>query len=273
MMPDPTIDEAVGYLSDHLDPVPDLAIVLGSGLGNVVDAIDRPSTAPYATIPGFADVTVAGHEGRLVCGEFAGTRVVALQGRFHLYEGHSPAAVVLPVRALARLGIGTLIVTNSAGALDPRWRAGDLMLIDDHINLMFTSPLTDAVVPGEQRFPDMSRPYDEALLELAARVALRERIPVRRGVYCAVRGPNYETPAEIRMVKSFGAHAIGMSTVPEVIAARASGMRVLGVSILSNLAAGLVPTGLSHKDVLAAGRQAAEPLARLLAGVVTEAFA
>lgn len=262
---------ASSFLADRIGQTPEVALVLGSGLGGLVEAILEPVTIPYVSIPGFPEVTVQGHGGTLIAGLFSGVRVVALQGRFHLYEGHSADAVVRPVRALARLGVSTLMVTNSAGGLDPRMRPGDLMLIDDHINLMFANPLGGSVLPGEVRFPDMSAPYDAQLLDLAERVAMRERIRVRRGVYCAVHGPSYETPAEIRMVQRLGAHAIGMSTVPEVIAARAAGVRVLGVSIISNLAAGLSPTHLSHEEVLAAGRRAAGPLTRLLSGVVAEA--
>lgn len=265
--------QAAAYLRDRLGGTPEIGIILGSGLGSVVDAILDPRVVPYDAIPGFPEVTVAGHGGRLIAGELAGVRVAALQGRFHLYEGHPAAAVVRPVRALARLGIGILIVTNSAGGLDPRMSPGDLMLIDDHINLMFANPLIGAVQPGENRFPDMSAPYDPALLALAERIALRERIPLRRGVYCAVHGPSYETPAEVRMARRLGGDAIGMSTVPEVIAARAAGVRVLGVSIISNLAAGLTGGELHHEEVLEAGRHAAAPLARLLGGVIAEARA
>lgn len=262
------IQAAADYLQDRLGDVPDVAIVLGSGLGGLVDSITEPVEIPYVAIPGFPEVTVAGHGGRLVAGRFAGAAIVAMQGRFHLYEGHSPDAVVRPVRALARYGVDTLIVTNSAGGLDPAMKPGHLMLIDDHINLMFANPLAGAVLPGETRFPDMSAPYDRDLLALAERVALEERIPIRRGVYCAMHGPSYETPAEVRMARRLGAHAVGMSTVPEVIAARAAAVRVLGVSIISNLAAGMEQAQLSHEEVLEAGRHAALPLTRLLTGVV-----
>jgi purine-nucleoside phosphorylase len=266
------VAEAAAFLADRVGATPEVALILGSGLGGLVDAIFEPVTIPYVSIPGFPEVTVAGHGGRLVAGLFSGVRVAVMQGRFHLYEGHSADAIVRPVRALARLGVPALIVTNSAGGLDPRMAPGDLMLIDDHINLMFANPLAGSVLPGETRFPDMSSPWDPELLALAERVALRERIPVRRGVYCAVHGPSYETPAEVRMVQRLGAHAIGMSTVPEVIAARAAGVRVLGVSIISNLAAGLSPSPLSHEEVLAAGQRAASPLTRLLGAVVAEGF-
>jgi purine-nucleoside phosphorylase len=262
------IQSAADCLRDRLGPVPDVAIVLGSGLGGLVESILEPVEVPYVAIPGFPEVTVAGHGGRLVAGRFAGARIVAMQGRFHLYEGHSADAVVRPIRALARYGVGTLIVTNSAGGLDRDMKPGDLMLIDDHINLMFANPLAGAVLPGETRFPDMSAPYDRDLLALAERVAAEERIPVRRGVYCAVHGPSYETPAEVRMARRLGANAVGMSTVPEVIAARAASVRVLGVSIISNLAAGMAQAQLSHDEVLEAGRRAALPLTRLLTGVI-----
>jgi purine-nucleoside phosphorylase len=263
---------AATFLGDRIGGVPAVAIVLGSGLGGLAESILDAVVVPYATIPGFPEVTVAGHGGQLIAGQLSGVHVAAMQGRFHLYEGHSADAVVRPVRALARLGVASLVVTNSAGGLDPRMQPGDLMLIDDHINLMFANPLMGPVMPGEARFPDMSSPYDRELLEVAERIALRHRIPVRRGVYCAVHGPSYETPAEIRMVQRLGADATGMSTVPEVIAARACGMRVLGVSIISNLGAGLSPGTLSHEDVLAAGRTAAIPLTLLLSAVIADAF-
>jgi purine-nucleoside phosphorylase len=173
---------ASAFLGDRMGGAPEVALILGSGLGSLAEAIIEPVSIPYAAIPDFPEATVAGHGGRLVAGLFSGVRVAVMQGRFHLYEGHSADAVVRPVRALARLGVSSLIVTNSAGGLDPRMQPGDLMLIDDHINMMFANPLGGAVLPGEKRFPDMSSPYDPELLALAERVALRERIPVRRGV-------------------------------------------------------------------------------------------
>jgi purine-nucleoside phosphorylase len=264
---------AAEFIAARIGDVPRAVLVLGSGLGGLADAIREPVILPYDSIPSFPAVTVAGHGGRLLAGEFSGVRVAVLQGRFHLYEGHSADDVVRPVRALAHIGARTLFVTNSAGAADNRLSPGDLMLIDDHINLMFANPLAGQVLPGETRFPDMSAPYDRELLELAERVALRERIAVRRGVYCAVAGPSYETPAEVKMMRGLGADVIGMSTVPEVIAARAAGVRILGVSIVSNFAAGLSPAGLSHDEVLEEGLRAAAPLTKLLGGVVAEAFA
>jgi len=204
----------------------------------------------------------------LSVGRLAGVRAAVLQGRFHLYEGHDAATVALPVRALARAGVSRLLVTNSAGGINRTFRAGDLMLIDDHINLMPANPLTGRVEPGEERFPDMSSPYDRDWLALAEEAALEEGIRVVRGVYCGLLGPSYETPAEVRMLQRIGADAVGMSTVPEVVVARARGMRVLGMSIIANPAAGLAPGELRHEDVLAASEKAAAGLSQLLARIL-----
>lgn len=262
------VERAAGQLRSVTGPAPDLAIVLGSGLGSLADEIEEPVTLPYDAIPGFPNVTVAGHAGTLRVGQLSGVRVAALAGRFHLYEGHDAGTVALPVRALARTGVPGLVVTNSAGGINRTFRAGDLMLIDDHINLMPSNPLIGKVLPGEERFPDMSAPYDPEWLRLAADAALAEGIRAVRGVYCGLLGPSYETAAEVRMLHRMGADAVGMSTVLEVIAARAAGMRVLGISIITNPAAGLAPGALVHEDVLAAGERAAVDLSRLLRRIV-----
>jgi len=258
------VQRAAAYLSERLGVTPAVTIVLGSGLGGLVDAIEDPVRVDYGEIPDFPAVTVAGHGGRLVAGRFAGLTIMAMQGRFHLYEGHSPDAVARPVRVSARMGVPDLIVTNSAGGINRQFSPGDLMLIDDHINLMGSNPLVGGVQPGELRFPDMSAPYDRALLDLAEKSALAEGIRVHRGVYCALHGPSYETPAEVRMLQRLGADAVGMSTVPEVLAARAAGVRVLGISIISNAAAGLSAGHLDHAEVLEAGREAGGRLTRLI---------
>lgn len=246
---------------------PSVAIVLGSGLGGLAERVERAARVPYRDIPGFPEAGVAGHSGELVLGELEGVRVLLQSGRFHLYEGHDPETVVLPVRVFHQLGIRTLVVTNAAGALRSTFRPPALMLIADHVNLMFRSFLAGPVVPGEQRFPDMCRPYDPELRRVARDVALAQGVTLEEGVYVGVLGPSYETPAEIRMMQRLG-DAIGMSTVPEVVVARAGGMRVLGISTITNLAAGISPTPLSHEEVLEAGRAVAADLERLVQGIL-----
>ena len=243
-------------------------IVLGSGLGALGDQIEDAVRIPFAEIPGFAASAVEGHKGMFVAGKLEGVEVVALQGRFHLYEGHSADAAALPIRAMAALGANTLVVSNAAGALNPAFPPGMLMIIDDHINMMWRNPLFGPVLEGETRFPDMSRPYDPELQALAERIALENGIPVTRGVYLAVLGPSYETPAEIRMFRKFGGDAVGMSTIPEVIAARALGVRVLGVSLITNPAAGSTGTPLSHNEVIEAGKEASGRFITLIRGVI-----
>jgi purine-nucleoside phosphorylase len=259
------IDEAVAFLKGRIPTEPAIGLILGSGLGEVASAVGRPVTVPYTAIPGFPPSGVAGHAGQVIAGDFAGVSAIVMQGRLHLYEGHSPDGVALPVRLLIWLGIRALVVTNAAGGINRRFRAGDLMLIDDHINLMGANPLTGPVRGAEQRFPDMSRPYDPALMAVFERVALERGIRLRRGVYCALLGPSYETPAEIRMLERLGADAVGMSTVPEVVVARANGVRVVGLSIITNAAA--APSGtVSHEEVLQASQRAVQPLRELLLG-------
>jgi len=247
---------------------PRVAIVLGSGLGDAADKVRSATRIPYAEIPGFQKPSAPGHKGELVAGTLDGVPVLVQSGRFHLYEGHAPAVAALPVRLFARLGVGTLIVTNAAGGIRPTFRPPTLMLIADHINLMFRNPLEGPVEEGEQRFPDMSDPYDPALRALAREVARQEKIVLEEGVYAALLGPSYETPAEIRMLQRLGADAVGMSTVPEVIVARARGIRCLGFSSITNVAAGLSAAPLSHAEVLAAGTQVAGQLATLIRGVI-----
>ncbi len=245
------VDEAADSIRARLgERRPAIALILGSGLGALADELDEPTVVPFAEIPGFPAATVAGHEGRLVAGLLEGREAMALAGRFHIYEGHSADTAALPVRVIAALGARTLFVSNAAGGINRTFRAGDLMLIRDHINLMWRNPLIGPVRPGEERFPDMSEPYDRALLEVLRRCAEDLRVPVVEGVYAGLTGPAYETPAEVRMLERLGADAVGMSTVPEVIAARALGLRVAGVSCISNPAAGLSAEPLSHDEVL-----------------------
>jgi purine-nucleoside phosphorylase len=247
---------------------PRVAIVLGSGLAAVADAVDAAQRIPYREIPGFPEPGAPGHKGELVAGTLAGVPVLVQSGRFHMYEGHPAEVAALPTRLFARLGVGTLVLTNAAGGIRRTFRPPTLMLIADHINLMFRNPLMGPVAEGELRFPDMSAPYDAALRRRASEVAQAERIPLEEGVYAALLGPSFETAAEIRMLERLGADAVGMSTVPEVIAARARGMRCVGFSSITNVAAGLSARTLSHEEVLAAGRQVAGQLERLIRGVV-----
>lgn len=259
---------AAAHLETRIGVRPSVALVLGSGLGDLADAIEDPAILPYGEIPGFPRSTVAGHRGRLVAGRLAGAPVVAFQGRFHAYEGHDPSSLVLPVRTAATLGASVLLVTCAAGGVNRRYGPGTLMLLSDHINLMGFNPLVGPVRDGEDRFPDMSAAYDPRLRQLARDVARDEDIELAEGVYAAVLGPSYETPAEIRMLERLGADAVGMSTVPEVIAGRAAGLRVLGLALVTNAAAGITGEPLSHDEVMAAGRAAAERFGRLVRGVV-----
>jgi purine-nucleoside phosphorylase len=263
------IEEAAGAVSKWLEGrAPMVAIVLGSGLGHLADEVQQAVRVPYAEIPGFPQPSVAGHRGELVAGTLEDMPVLVQSGRFHLYEGHSADVAALPVRVFARLGVRTLIVTNAAGGVRPTFRAGTLMLIADHVNLMFRNSLIGPVLQGEERFPDMSAPYDTGLRALAREAAREAGIALEEGVYVGLLGPSYETPAEIRMLQRLGIDAVGMSTVPEVIVARARGIRCLGFSTITNLAAGISPTKLSHADVLEVGRQVGQALATIVRGVV-----
>jgi purine-nucleoside phosphorylase len=204
----------------------------------------------------------------MVIGTIEGRTCIVMQGRFHLYEGHEPEAVALPTRLMTALGARYLIVTNAAGGIAPSFRTGDLMLIEDHINLTGRNPLVGPVFADEQRFPDMSVAYDPALRRIAAQAAVTEDVQMVRGVYAAALGPSYETPAEVKMLSLLGAHAVGMSTVPEVIVARARGVPVLGISLISNAAAGISGEPLSHDEVMAAGERAGDGFRRLIRGIV-----
>jgi len=252
------------------DVRPAVGIVLGSGLGRLADAVWGAVEIPYSSIAGFPEVTVAGHAGKLVAGELEDVPVILQAGRFHLYEGFAADVVVFPLRVFAELGIRTLIVTNAAGGLRLSLRPPVLMLISDHINFMWQNPLFGPVVGGDARFPDMSEPYDAELRTRARDVAREAGITLEEGVYGGVLGPTYETASEIEMLRRLGADAVGMSTVPEVIAARAAGVRVLGISTISNLGTGIAADPLSHTEVLAAGATVAEDLERLVRGVLRQ---
>ena len=261
--------EAVHEVRALGGPVPRVGLVLGTGLGGLADAIDVEVSVPYQDLPHFPVSTVESHHGRLLLGRLEGVPVVAMQGRFHRYEGYSLRQIVFPIRAMKLLGADTLIVSAACGGMNPLWGPGDLVLLDDLINLMGSSPLVgpnlDELGP---RFPDMSVPFDPGLQEVAQRVAIAAAVPLRRGVYVAVVGPQLETRAEYRMLRAMGADVVGMSTVPEVIAARHMGMRVLAVAIITDQC---LPDALEEADVptIIATAQAAEPkLSALVRGVL-----
>jgi purine-nucleoside phosphorylase len=247
---------------------PRVLLVLGSGLGPLADTFENAQSVAFSDVPGFARAAVVGHKGRIVCGTLEGVSCIALQGRYHLYEGHSAEVVTLPIRAIHELGVDTMIVTNAAGGVNRSLRAGSLMLIEDHINLMGQNPLIGPARAGEVRFPDMTQAYDPALRELASKIAQEQGIQLSSGVYCGLLGPNYETPAEVLMLERLGVDAVGMSTVPEVLVARARGLRVLGISLITNEAAGFSGEALSHTDVITVGINAAESFATLIKGIL-----
>ncbi len=246
---------------------PSMAVVLGSGLGFFATRIQNAVTIPYREIPGFPEPTVVGHGGELVAGQLAGKDVLAQSGRFHLYEGHHPNTTALPVRVFAELGIRTLLLTNAAGGIRRTFLSGTVMLIADHINLTFRNPLIGQLLPGEERFPDMSDPYDSDLRRLAREVARDRKLLLNEGVYAQLLGPSFETPAEIRMLERLGADAVGMSTVLEVIAARARGVRCLGFSVVTNPAAGMSPNKLNHLEVMETANRVTGELGALIEGI------
>ncbi|WP_210365617.1 purine-nucleoside phosphorylase [Bacillus sp. REN3] len=245
------IETAASFIKNKIKGQPAIGLILGSGLGVLADDIENPVKIPYNEIPGFPVSTVEGHAGQLVSGRLSGVEVIAMQGRFHFYEGYSMEKVTFPVRVMKELGIGKLIVTNAAGGVNESFEPGDLMIITDHINNMGTNPL---IGPNDSRFgvrfPDMSEAYSKKLREMAKTVAVKQNITVREGVYFGNPGPVYETPAEVRMIRTMGGDAVGMSTVPEVIVAKHSGIEVLGISCISNMAAGILDQPLSHDEVI-----------------------
>ncbi len=245
------------------------ALTLGSGLGGFADHVADPTVIPYRDIPGFPVSTVPGHEGKMIFGTVEGRRIMIMSGRFHYYEGLSPLEVAFPVRVMKRIGIPVLILTNAAGGVDTALSPGDMMLICDHINLSGMNPL---IGPNDEkdgpRFPDLSHLYDPRLLSLAEETALKLGFPLRRGVYCMMSGPSYETPAEIRMVRMLGAGAVGMSTVPEAITAGHAGIRVLALSCITNMAAGILDKPITHREVLEAGRAGEKRFTALVRGII-----
>ena len=266
---DPNLTAAAEWLRERLPHPPLVGVILGSGLGDFADGVDDALTIPYGEIPGFPASAVVGHAGVLVAGKVRGVPTVVLSGRVHFYEGHPMPSVVFPARVLGLLGCRTVIVTNAAGGIDTSFRSGNLMLIEDHINEFGTNPL---VGTNEEdlgpRFPDMSDAYRRDLRTVALAVAKRERITLKKGVYVGVHGPSYETPAEIRAFRRWGAHAVGMSTVPEVIALNQMGIGVIGISCITNMAAGVLKKPLVHTEVLATTQRVKGEFVRLLTSLV-----
>ena len=262
-------EEAAAAVRARCGEAPQTAVVLGSGLGGFADALHAPSATSYDELPHWLGSTVVGHPGRLVIGTLAGKRIAALAGRVHVYEGHDQATVAFATRVMSRLGVKHIILTNAAGGIAHELEPGTLMIIDDHINLMGGSPLVgendDRFGP---RFPDMTEVYSARLRQVADAAARAAGVPVAHGVYAAVQGPSYETPAEIRHLRSIGADAVGMSTVPEAIAACHMGLEVLGISCISNMAAGVTSHPLNHDEVLKTTRRVQESFGRLLRGII-----
>ncbi len=245
------MSETIDFIKSIIkDFEPEIGLVLGSGLGELADEVGG-IRIPYCEIPAFENSTVQGHKGSLIFSEVQGKRCVFMQGRYHFYEGHTMQKITYPIRVMKQLGIKTLILTNAAGGINPTFKGGDLMLITDHINLMGDNPLigmnNDAF---GVRFPDMSEVYKKRLRNIAKEQAFKLNIDIKEGVYAASSGPNYETPAEVRMLKILGADACGMSTVPEAIIANHAGIEVLGISCITNMAAGISATTLNHEEVV-----------------------
>jgi purine-nucleoside phosphorylase len=280
--PDPSRPVPPSELPERLDALeravrartdlrPEVGIVLGSGLGGLADGLADPIAISFDELPGWPAATAPGHVGQILLGRLAGVPVVMLQGRLHLYEGNDPGLVVQPVLLMARLGAGAVVLTNAAGGIDPLLRPGTIMVISDHLNLTGRTPLlgpnADAIGP---RFPDLSEVYDDRLRERMRAAGETEGVKLREGVYVGLVGPSYETPAEIRMLRTLGADAVGMSTVLEAIALRWAGVRVVGVSLVTNAAAGYTGAPLSHEEVLAAGAEAGPRLAQVIRRFVAD---
>lgn len=266
------IDQAADAIRKRTSYSARIGFILGSGLNGLADSVKNADTLPYGELPNWPISTVQGHAGRLVIGELEGQPVFVMQGRIHFYEGYSMSQITLPVRVMSRLGLEMMFVTNAAGAVHPDFVPGDVMLITDHLNLMGmtgANPLMGPNIDGlGPRFPDMSQAYDRQLMAMARQVAAEENIPLREGVYCALSGPSFEGPADLRFLRVAGADAVGMSTVPEVIVARHGGMRVLGFSGISNKANLDGSTTTTHEEVIEAGRIIAPKLEKIIRGVL-----
>ena len=266
------IEEAKQFIQRKLNKQePTIGLILGSGLGVLADYIEEPTTIPYEQIPHFPKSTVAGHKGQLVIGELEGQSVLAMQGRFHYYEGYPMEAVTFPVLVMNALGIDQLIVTNAAGGINENFEPGDLMIIQDHINMMGTNPLIgpnpDELAP---RYPDMSQAYNKTLRNIAEETANELGHTIRKGVYVGNSGPTYETSSEIKMLRILGGDAVGMSTVPEVIVANHSGMSVLGISCISNMAAGILDQPLSHEEVIETTERVRADFIQIVRSILTK---
>lgn len=265
------VNEAAQYILKQSGKNPELGLILGSGLGVLADEIDNPTVIPYSSIPHFPVSTVEGHAGQLVIGTLGGKTVAAMQGRFHYYEGYSMQEVTFPVRVMKAMGITHVLVTNAAGGVNVDFKPGDLMLISDHINYMGAHPL---IGPNHSefgpRFPDMSNAYSKDLIAMAEDVAASLNVKVQKGVYVGFSGPTYETPAEVRMARILGGDAVGMSTVPEVIVAAHGGMKVLGISCITNMAAGILDQPLSHDEVIETTEMVKSTFLSLVKKIVTE---
>lgn len=258
-------DEATRTIQKYTSLEPEIGLILGSGLGVLADDIENPVVIPYEEITHFPVSTVSGHKGQLVIGTLHGKNVIAMQGRFHYYEGYTMEEVTFPVRVMKKLGVHSLVVTNAAGGVNQSFTPGDLMIIDDHLNLMGSNPLIgkndDDFGP---RFPDMSRVYDKEYMEIAAASAGELGITLQTGVYAGNSGPVYETPAEVNMIRTLGGDAVGMSTVPESITAAHTGLRVLGISCISNMASGILDQPLTHDEVIATTKSVEESFIKLI---------
>jgi purine-nucleoside phosphorylase len=266
------IDEAVDAIRKRTSYSPRLGLILGSGLNDLADSVQKPDIIPYGDLPNWPVSTVQGHAGRLVIGELEGQTALVMQGRIHFYEGYSMSQITLPVRVMLRLGLEMMFVTNAAGGVNPDFSPGDVMLITDNLNLIgmmganpLMGPNIDELGP---RFPDMSQAYDRKLMDVARQVALKENITLREGVYCALSGPSFEGPADLRFLRGIGADAVGMSTAPEVIVARHGGMRVLGLSGISNKANLDGSTVTTHEEVIEAGKVIAPKMEKIIRGVL-----
>ena len=259
------MQETINFINQKTNNFkPEIGIILGSGLGDFVDNFESNSI-PYSEIPGFETSTIQGHAGKLVFAKICGKKVVMMQGRYHFYEGHLMQSIAYPIKVMKKLGIKTLIITNAAGAINKKFKPADLMIITDHINLMGTNPL---IGPNDEdfgtRFPDMSEAYKKDLIKIAEKSAKEIKIKIQKGIYAACTGPSYETPAEIEMLRKIGADAVGMSTAPEAIVANHCGINVLGISCLTNYAAGIQKTPLSHNEVIKSANIAKEKFQSLL---------
>ncbi len=264
------LQESIDFISGFKIPPTRIAVILGSGLGDFADTLEDKIKIPTREIPHYPESTVSGHKGYLVFGRLQDVPIMAVQGRTHYYEGHSIQDVAYVVRIMAGLGVKILFVTNAAGGVNPRFKPGDLMIIVDHINFMFRNPLRGAVEPGEARWPDMYNAYDETFVDIIEETGLDLQIPLRKGVLFVSTGPTYETSSEVQMARRLGADAVSMSTVPEVLVARARGIRVAGISCITNLATGISTSPLSHQEVTEIANQVKEKFQRLVREVLSK---